>query len=258
MSLFLLLTGILLVIAILLIVLIPGYMNHMKDVKMTYDVQSVETAQEVALVEYMQSAASGLVMYWYDELSHSVTDSKEKAATIKGYGRSSGEYNRNAVSGAKGVPCRPTEDGGAQLLCMTVSEDSIHNIWWTGNVFSYWDYAYMTDLDRKLLKPSDYREMDATSETTARDRARARYEKDYAKELKKEEDPGKVVYNYDLINDKLYLDPSMKGRAKDESDVMAAYDIPAYSLSDAQGNIVQVTVSKDDTSMRWTEGKHGT
>ena len=264
-SVFLVLTGILLVIAILLIVLIPGYMDHLKDAKMTYDVQSVETAKEVALVEYMQSAGAGLVMYWYDELSHKVVATKEEAAAIKGYGRSSQEQNRGNVSGAAGVPCLPQEDGGPQLLCMTVSGDSINNIWWSGNRFTYWDYFYMDQTDRTLLKQADYREMDSSSESMARSRARADYEKRFKKQLKKGENPGELVYNYDLIQDVLFLDPSMpadsSAAALDEADkaqLLPASSISAYSLSEPVGSIVQVRVDKDNTDISWVEGRHGT
>lgn len=256
-SLFLLLTGLLLLIAILLIILIPGYMNHLNDIRMTYDTKSVATAKEVALVQFMQSAKENRQLYWYDEISHSVVDTREKSASIKGYGRSFAAQNRNSETGAAGVPCRSEEDGGSAILALVVTPEKIENIWWTGNAWSFWDYYYMTAEERKLLKPADYRAMDAASESTARDKARAQYEKDFKKQLEKGEDPGTVIYNYDLIEEKLYLDPSVPEELRGKKETLPASAISSYSLAESDDNIVQVTVSKADTKVDWVEGKHG-
>ena len=78
------LLAILVVVAAVLIIVVPGVFNHVTDTKLTYDTKSVATAKDVALIQYLSDAPNGLVTYYYDEISHNALP-REKIGTIKMY-----------------------------------------------------------------------------------------------------------------------------------------------------------------------------
>ncbi|WP_130836539.1 hypothetical protein [Lachnoclostridium sp. Marseille-P6806] len=184
--------------AFILIAALPAWKRHLEDVRMTYDVQSVVTAKDVAKITYLQDGESGLVTYYYDELTHCCL-SREKIGTIVPYGRSFAEQNRNGETGAAGIP-NLGEEGGAQLLAVIVGEESVRARW-TGKTWTYYDYTLMSREERAALRGSELAEMDRDSARRAARAARARYEEDNAEALRRGEEPGPVVYRYDIFSD---------------------------------------------------------
>lgn len=130
-------------------VVIPGYQEHLRNAKIQADTQSVATAKDVASVTYLQDGGGSLVTYYYDERSHQCLP-RSKIGDIEPYGRCSEEDNKNAVTGAKGVP-NFGGDHGAQLLAITIADGDIINVRWTGKKYTVLDYDLMTIRERNAL-----------------------------------------------------------------------------------------------------------
>lgn len=170
--------GIILPIAILLtaviaccilFVIIPGYQEHLRNAKIETDSTSVATARDVASITYLQDGAQGLVTYYYDERSHKCLSLSE-LSSIEPYGRTSEDDNKNAVTGAKGVPNFGTEDG-AQLIAVTLQDDAIINIRWTGKKCTVLDYELMTMAERNALTDQQKDEIEADRKRLAEEAA---------------------------------------------------------------------------------------
>ena len=144
--------------AFVLIIAVPGYINHLNNSKITMDAQSVVTAKYVAEVTYLQDQETGLKVYYYDELTHTCLD-KKQIGLITPYGRSSKELNAHQETGAVGIPNLGGDDG-AQILCVIVEEGYDTVARWCGKSMTYEDYNNMSQRERALLTSADYAEMD--------------------------------------------------------------------------------------------------
>ncbi len=143
----------------ILFVVIPGYQEHLRNARIETDSTSVATARDVASITYLQDGAQGLVTYYYDELTHKCLPLSE-LSSIEPYGRTLGEDNKNAITGAKGVPNFGTE-GGAQLIAVTIQNDKIINLRWTGKKCTVLDYELMTMAERNALTDQQKDEIEA-------------------------------------------------------------------------------------------------
>lgn len=265
------LVTVLLIIAVaaaaVLIIAIPGYQQHLRNAKLTMDIQSVQTCEDVAAIRYLQDGAAGLQIYYYDELSHQCLDRKD-IGTIEPYGRSSREQNLHEETGARGIPNLGEDHGGAQLLAVAVQEGEQVNIRWTGHDWSYLDYYYMYPAERETLTEDILAAMDQDSVGKAKKAAISRYRDDFRKSLDREEDPGTAVYDYIALNDSVVYDAE-SGAVPDggKTETGRPTDFAAYGLSSLQGNtegcILQVTVTFDGDNQQetaetaWVEGNHG-
>lgn len=135
--------------ALILFVVIPGYQEHLRNARIQADVQTVETAEDVASITYLQDGGGELVTYYYDELTHKCLLRKD-IDKIEPYGRCSEKDNKNNVTGAKGVP-NFGDNGGPQLLAITIADGSIINVRWTGKKYTVLDYDLMTIRERNAL-----------------------------------------------------------------------------------------------------------
>lgn len=135
--------------ALILFVVIPGYQEHLRNARIQADVQTVETAEDVASITYLQDGGGELVTYYYDELTHKCLLRKD-IDKIEPYGRCSEKDNKNSVTGAKGVP-NFGDNGGPQLLAITIADGSIINVRWTGKKYTVLDYDLMTIRERNAL-----------------------------------------------------------------------------------------------------------
>lgn len=250
--------------AAVLIFIVPQYRQHRIDQRRTFDAQSVATARDVCKIQYLTDGESGLVVYYYDELSHKAL-SRSRIGAIKPYGRCSRAENLHKETGAAGVP-NLGRRGGAQLLAVAVSNGTPVNVRWTGKKWTYPDYYYMTQAERLQLTGSVRREMDQSSLRLAISLARETYKVDFEHQLKDGEDPGTAVYVYDALQDLVYYDEeAMKGiehpaALPKKAYVKSAKSVAAYDVEKYLGKIVAVTVSgkagRMTTSARWTEGRH--
>ncbi len=245
--------------------ILPFYQDHVKDRNLTMDALSVRTAEDVAKIQYLQDGDGGLVVYYYDELTHKAVK-RDQLAAIKPYGRATREQNRNGESGAKGVP-NLEDRGGAQIIALAIDGGESVNARWTGKTWTYPDYYYMTQKERKKLKQKDLKEMDASSEKLAKSLAIARYENDFRKELKDGKHPGKAVYVYDALEDTVvYNEEAMKELGMEAAtlpknvQVNLPKNVDAYDVAHAHGNVVQVTVYLEGgaphAQSKWVEGRH--
>lgn len=147
------------IVCCILFVVIPGYQEHLRNARIETDSTSVATARDVASITYLQDGAQGLVTYYYDERTHKCLPLSE-LSSIEPYGRTSGEDNKNAITGAKGVPNFGTE-GGAQLIAVTIQNDTIINLRWTGKKCTVLDYELMTMAERNALTDQQKDEIEA-------------------------------------------------------------------------------------------------
>lgn len=136
--------------AAILFIVIPGYREHLRNARIEMDSTSVATATDIAKVTYLQNGEQGLVTYYYDERSHKCL-LLDEIDTIEPYGRSSEEDNRNQITGAKGIPNLGKDNGGAQFLAITIENDQVINIRWTGKKCTVQDYELMTIAERNAL-----------------------------------------------------------------------------------------------------------
>lgn len=197
------------IVAVILVFVIPGYLHHVENGRMTMDIQSVQTMEDVASITYLQDGASGFSRYYYDELTHTCLP-EEKRDTIQGYGRSFASQNENAETGAAGIPnLQDTLSGihdGPQILTVAFDGDQMIAERWTSNTWSYYDWYFMTDAERSQLTRTQRFAIDQDTVLRALTAARNEYRQDYQKLLDKGIDPGLAVYNYDPITDTVSVD----------------------------------------------------
>ncbi len=197
------------IVAVILVFVIPGYLHHVENGRMTMDIQSVQTMEDVASITYLQDGASGFTRYYYDELTHTCL-TEEKRGTIQGYGRSFANQNENAETGAAGIPnLQDTLSGihdGPQILTVAFDGDQMIAERWTSNTWSYYDWYFMTDAERAQLTRTQRLAIDQDTVLRALTAARNEYRQDYQKLLDKGADPGLAVYNYDPITDTVSVD----------------------------------------------------
>lgn len=250
--------------AAVLIFIVPQYRQHRIDQRRTFDAESVATARDVCKIQYLTDAESGLVVYYYDELSHKALH-RDRIGEIRPYGRCSRAENLHKETGAAGVPNLGSR-GGAQLLAVAVSDGAPVNERWTGKKWTYPDYYYMTQAERLQLTGSQRREMDQSSVRLAKSLAKETYEAAFERQLKEGEDPGTVVCVYDALQDLVFYDKEAMDRLDHvaalpkKAAVRSAKSVAAYDVEKYLGNVVTVTVSvksgKVTAEAEWTEGRH--
>lgn len=247
------------IVTALIIIIVPSYEQHRSDVNMTFDVETVATAKDVASSVYLLSSTGKTVTYYYDEVSHKCL-TRDQIDTIVPYGRSSAKQNRKSETGAAGIP-NLGDNGGAQLLAVTI-EDGTVLMRWTGKKQTYYDYTLMDDNERDQLTEEDKREMDTDSAKKAVNAAALQYNKDYRRQLKKKTDPGTAVYDYDIFTDSVIYDRSMDSLegAADIPDSTTIGDVSSlmpYGMSASSGGkdsistIIQISVHESDAKLKW-------
>ena len=184
-----------LIALVLLMFVVDGYMRHLQDIAMTYDCEEVDEAVACAKTQYLMDGAPGAVVYYYDAETKQVYTRDHFPAKnrvdLKGYGRSLEFQNRQAQTGATGVPNRGDEcyrkaigrldDGttttsndvthnrsffdnirqnvtglgdpdGAQFLAISFSQDGqLTLVRWRGPVLYYYDYTMMSAEEKAAL-----------------------------------------------------------------------------------------------------------
>lgn len=116
-------------VAVVFIIAIPAYNSHLKEARLTFDIETVSTAHDVATVQYMQDGEPGSITYYYDEQSHKCL-LRDEIDSIKPYGRSFESENLNGETGAVGIPNLGGKDG-AQILAVTIENNTV-KMRWTG------------------------------------------------------------------------------------------------------------------------------
>lgn len=184
-----------LIALVLLMFVVDGYMRHLQDIAMTYDCEEVNEAVACAKTQYLMDGAPGAVVYYYDAESKQVYTRDHFPAQDRvdliGYGRSLEFQNRQAQTGAVGVPNRGDEryrtaigrldDGttttsndvthnrtfldnirqnvtglgdpdGAQFLAISFAQDGqLSMVRWRGPVLYYYDYRMMSAEEKAAL-----------------------------------------------------------------------------------------------------------
>ena len=136
---FLLLCGI---AAMLLLLVVEGYIRHLDDAKMTFDKQQVHEALELAKVQYLSEGCPAGITYYYDA-EHARMVPFDEIVNVAGYGRSSASHNRNGETGAVGIPNLGGENGG-QLLAIAIENDTTFNVRWQGKRLTVYDESLMS------------------------------------------------------------------------------------------------------------------
>jgi len=104
------LTIVLLVIGVVIVAalfVIEGYIQHVRDAKMTFDSEMVDEAEDCAIVQYLSDGApAGGVTYYYDAAKKQCYNAANFTwrIGITGYGLSSAKMNSKGETGA--VACR--------------------------------------------------------------------------------------------------------------------------------------------------------
>lgn len=245
------------VAAVVAFIIIPGYLHHVEDGRMTMDIQSVATCRDVASVDYLQSGSDSLVFYYYDELTHQCLP-EEKRAQIRGYGRSYVWQNENGETGAAGIPnLGSTLSGmndGPQILTVAVTGSGISGMRWTGPAWSCYDYYYMTDRERSMLTKEILRQIDRDSVLRALSAAQNEYLTDYRRQLKKGRDPGTAVYYFDALKDAVTFDLTLSSAKKPGGlEAGSAGDLDGYGVSDADGETGALAAGNGDGSAQGAE-----
>lgn len=184
-----------LIALVLLMFVADGYMRHLQDIAMTYDCEEVNEAVACAKTQYLMDGAPVAVVYYYDAESKQVYTrdhfQEKDRIRLKGYGRSLAFQNRQAQTGAIGVPNRGDEryrtaigrldDGttttsndvthnrtfldnirqnvtglgdpdGAQFLAISFAQDGqLSMVRWRGPVLYYYDYRMMSAEEKAAL-----------------------------------------------------------------------------------------------------------
>lgn len=112
------------IIAVLVAIAVPVFINQMDKAKAAVDMQNVRSAKSVATAQYMMSTPQKAMTYYFDAASGNVTSDTTAAASIKGYGKSAAE-----VEGAEGIP---NKNGKANILMVTVAADGSCTAGWSG------------------------------------------------------------------------------------------------------------------------------
>jgi len=127
------------VIVILSAIAIPVFSSMMARADAAVDRSNIHTGKVAAVNKYISDNSMGTKkIYYFDGANGTVTDDAEKAALIRGYGKSS-----VAVDGAAGLPVK---NGEPQVLVITMSADNTYAAsWGLGN-----------DLDDTLAKAQQF------------------------------------------------------------------------------------------------------
>lgn len=220
------------ILAVILVFVIPGYQHHVENGRMTMDIQSVQTMEDVASITYLQDGASGFTRYYYDELTHTCLP-EEKRSAIEGYGRSYARQNEKAETGAVGIPnLADTLSGlhdGPQILTVAFDSDRMIARRWTSNTWSYYDWYYMTDTERDHVTRTQRLAIDEDTVLRAKTASVNEYKKDYEKLLGKGADPGLAVYDYDPLTDSVRMDEPVYEKLGSGGTVLA--ENPKHLLS---------------------------
>ena len=140
-----------------------GYQQHLKNSRRLFDEVTVTTAERVAKETYILDIRTGGVTYYYDGIHRSVTDSAryDGKVDLEGYGMSYASENRNAETGAVGIPNKG-EDGGAQFLAVSVESDGTIHSRWQGPWLTAEDYELMTPEERERLTQAQLKQIDGS------------------------------------------------------------------------------------------------
>ena len=150
------------IIAVCASIFYLGYQQRMKNSRLLFDELTVTTAERVAKETYILEIISGGITYYYDDVHRSVMDAStfEGKINIKGYGRCYESENRHGETGAVGIPNKG-ENGGPQILAVSVEADgSIHSRW-QGRYLTAQDYELMTAAERDRLTVEQLRQIDS-------------------------------------------------------------------------------------------------
>ena len=149
--------------AVSLSILYLGYQQHLKHARRLFDEVTVTTAERVAKETYILDIRTGGVTYYYDGIHRSVTDSAryDGKVDLEGYGMSYASENRNAETGAVGIPNKG-EDGGAQFLAVSVESDGTIHSRWQGPWLTAEDYELMTPEERERLTQAQLKQIDGS------------------------------------------------------------------------------------------------
>ena len=149
--------------AVSLSILYLGYQQHLKNSRRLFDEVTVTTAERVAKETYILDIRTGGVTYYYDGIHRSVTDSAryDGKVDLEGYGMSYASENKNAETGAVGIPNKG-EDGGAQFLAVSVESDGTIHSRWQGPWLTAEDYELMTPEERERLTQAQLKQIDGS------------------------------------------------------------------------------------------------
>ena len=149
--------------AVSLSILYLGYQQHLKNSRRLFDEVTVTTAERVAKETYILDIRTGGVTYYYDGIHRSVTDSAryDGKVDLEGYGMSYASENKNAETGAVGIPNK-VEDGGAQFLAVSVESDGTIHSRWQGPWLTAEDYELMTPEERERLTQAQLKQIDGS------------------------------------------------------------------------------------------------
>lgn len=151
------------IIAVCLSIFYLGYQKHLRNSRRLFDEVTVDTAERVAKETYILDIRSGGVTYYYNDIHRTVTDAStfEGKVDIPGYGRSYASENENNETGAIGIPNKG-EDGGPQILAVSVESDGTIHSRWQGAWLTGEDYRLMTSGERERLTTAQKKQIDAS------------------------------------------------------------------------------------------------
>lgn len=137
------------VLAMLAWFAVDGYLLHLRDVRMTFDREQVNTALRSAKVQYLTDGLPRGITYYYDA-ENLTFRSFDEIGLIKGYGRSYESENLHAETGARGIPNLGGSDG-AQLLAIAFENEESISIRWQGHFLTPYDMEQMTTAEQARL-----------------------------------------------------------------------------------------------------------
>jgi len=163
--------ALLIVILVVAVVLMAGwfaydaYVEHIKQMKLDYDITMVNEAEDCATVQYLTDGCPGVMVYYYDATKKICVDSTDYVwrVDIEGYGMSSEEQNLNGETGAVGIPNLGGDDG-AQLLAIVVKDngDTVYSRW-QGQLLTEYDLTLMTEEELENLTMEQRQQVEYTS-----------------------------------------------------------------------------------------------
>ena len=157
---------VILIIAILAVcasIVFLGYQQHLKNSRLLFDELTVTTAERVAKENFILDLRTSGVTYYYDGIHRNVID----ASTVKGkvgltgYGRCYESENRKGETGAIGIPNKG-DNGGAQILAVSVEMDGTIHSRWQGQWLTGEDYELMTTEERERLTIEQLNQIDSS------------------------------------------------------------------------------------------------
>jgi len=145
---------------------VAGYLQHLKDVRMTFDSDMVDEAEDCCIVQYLSDGCpDGGVTYYYDHNKKRAYNSESFTwkVNIEGYGLSYEDENLNGETGAIGIPNLGGDDG-AQFLAIEVknSGDTVHARW-QGALLTEYDLTLMTERELENLTVDQKQQIDYTT-----------------------------------------------------------------------------------------------